>query len=230
MAEKAFYSAKKGHADTDGLGPIPSWAEGVDTFKATVPTGEKFTRYEIVRKNMLADCQVIEAPKLGARGNVELQVKWNYTLFGTVDYRVRLYCADGKPRAVVIDVGSEGWDQRALDLIRQGVPFKLRLKGPDALTVFNLLSPRSVDTIRKSYELNDDDAGRSTAVHAQPRVADPVTLAIVAALTLIALAGFATLAFVIQKAVDAGKCVNAKHSVSGPSPIDDSLEVDIHEC
>lgn len=228
MAEKAILSKKKTHTDKDGLGPIPSWSEGVDTFKVEVPAGYKFSRYEITRSNVLADCQVTKAPKRGETGEVELKVKWNYALFGTAKYRVRLYAADGKLRPIRIDMGSAGWEQRALDLVRQDVPFVIRVVGAAALTIFNLLNPRSVDVIRRSYEA-DDEADRTSELHIsrEPLTAIAITAG---AFVLIGLAGFVALAFVMQKAIDAGLCVNAKHNVRGPSSIEDELELDVHAC
>jgi len=228
MAEERFFNRRYEHADTDGLGPTPSWLEGTETIEKVVPDGKKFTRYEILRDNVFADCRVTKAPKVGATGEVQLMVAWNYALFGKVDYRVRLYCDNAaKPRPQIIVVGSDKWEQRALDLIQQKLPFKLRLSGPDGLTIFNLLQPRAAEVIARTYEPGGvDDITASTA---NARV-EPVTIVVAAALTLIALAGFATLAFVVQKAVDSGKCVNAKHSVRGPAPIDDVLELDIHDC
>jgi hypothetical protein len=230
VAESRFYSKRHDHADTDGLGPIPSWSEGTDTIKAVVPAGKKFTRYEILRDNVFADCRVTKAPESGDTGDVQLKVTWNYALFGKVDYRVRMYCdTSAKPRPQTIVVGTDKWDQRALDLIQQKLPFKLQVTGPDGLVVFNLLNPRAAEVIARTYEPGDVDDISAADSAAGSRELATVAIA-AAALTLIAIAGFVTVAFVVQKAIDAGKCVKAKHNIRGPGPIDDLLEFDIHDC
>lgn len=223
-AETRITNVVKSHSDTDGIGPVKSWDDGVDAIAVNVPGGKKFTRYEFVNESVLGSASVSSHPARGASGNVTFRVKWNYALFGKAQYRLMAYCdaAGAAQPPITILYGSPNWDQRANNAVAQGIPFKIVVKGLDACTLGNLLAGRKKDQVRALYQ---PDRARVAGVDDAVVV---ITLAVIVG--VIVVAGFAVMAMVMTAAINAGKCVNSTHKSHGFNPFDDELIIDVHEC
>jgi hypothetical protein len=174
--------------------------DGTDTFRFTVPTGYEFSHHEIapLKTTFPYELATVNTPAKGATGSATLQVRWKLWGLGQVNYRLSAFChrqGTAAPRIQVV-VGTTGWDSRAAQLIAQKQSFRLVLTGPDAQRLWE-------DTLKFFTDNN-------------PREIEPtvmITLAIVTG--VIALAGFATLAYVLTLAIKEGCDSKAGYSPQG---------------
>jgi hypothetical protein len=166
--------------------------KGTDTFRFTVPTGYQFSHHEVtpLKTTFPYELATVDAPAKGSTGSATLQVRWKLWGLGQVSYRLSGFChvkGSAAPRVQVV-IGSTGWDSRAAQLIAQKQSFRLVLTGPDAQRLWN-------DTL-KFFTDND------------PREIEPITDTVIITLAIItgviALAGFATLAYVLTLATKEG--------------------------
>lgn len=168
---------------------------GTDKFSFSIPKGYKFDHYEIkpVETSFPYELNASSSPRKGATGSGVISVKWKLWGLGVVSYRVIAVCVSGKAPAVRIEVGSNRWFERALHLADQRQPFKLVLSGPDASNLWKALKPHVRDT--------------------DTELAVEITIAICA--TVIALAGFTTIALVLTRVIERG--CNATVDFTAPS-------------
>jgi hypothetical protein len=172
--------------------PLDEEKEDTDTFRFTVPTGYQFSHHEVtpLKTTFPYELATVDAPAKGSTGSATLQVRWKLWGLGQVSYRLSGFChlqGSAAPRVQVV-IGSTGWDSRAAQLIAQKQSFRLVLTGPDAQRLWN-------DTL-KFFTDND------------PREIEPITDTVIITLAIItgviALAGFATLAYVLTLATKEG--------------------------
>lgn len=182
---------------------------GTDTFAITVPAGYEYSHYELTPLNTTFphELEVTSAPQRGATGDTSIKARWKLWGLGQINYQLSAFShrQGSSPRVQVI-IGSRQWEVRAAQLIAQKQPFSLVLSGAEAERLWN--------GALKLFSGNTE---------VEPVVT--ITLAIVGG--VVALAGFATIAYVLTQAINQG--CNAKASYKPTGTFGD-LVFDVNGC
>ena len=162
--------------------------QGIDRFSFVVPDGYEFTHHEVKELNTTFphELRVTATPMKGATGTRSISVHWKLWGQGQVQYQLSAYCSRKGVAAqrIRVVIGTRGWEARATQLIQQKQPFTLALVSPDAERLWNdiqrfITNPSGTESV----ELG-------------------ITIAIVTG--VVAVAGFAAIAYVLGLAISQG--------------------------
>lgn len=234
MSETRIYSNTKRHGDSANMFNTGS---GVDTHTFTLPPGKQYTRYEVQLLTLpgLTGYEVVRAPKRGATGAQRIQVKWHFAPFNHLGYRLRVYA--GAPGPVTIEVGGNDWINRAYQAIEQKLTIALKVVGPDVANLMRIFTLSAAEPmpihLLPGFDTPDptppdEDAPQAAAEPEFAPEADPVTLALISAGTVLALAtaGFALMAWVLTEAMKQGYEVKVEHRVSA-NPLESHIIIHV---
>ncbi len=204
---KEFFKKTKSHGNKN----TPASGAGMDEIKVKIPSGEKFTHYTILPSSGhfgAATFNVVDAPNKGGTGNQEIKVLWTNGPFSRCSYILKAYsrkvAAPNTPSVKpTIIVGSANWYNKAMNNLRQKIPFILRVQGVDAIKIFNALNPINNNLIRRSIVVNE---------------AVSVTITATICVTIIALGGLAVLGSVLLYAIHQGCTTKAKYDTKASLP------------
>jgi hypothetical protein len=233
MAETRVYTQSKSHQDPDGDW-LPEPGFGTDRHVINIPTGKKFTRYDLIK--LEGGCQIKKAPPASATGKIEIEVEYWYLPLERARYELRVYT--GTPEPVTITFGSSNWLERSKQVINQRLPLTITVVGPDARELWRLLNIHpdvnpgmgSRASLARVFDIVDaapadaaQDAGFAPVIKRfddQPGgpialtfpASDPsggfITVAIIAILAGTVI--FGLLAWVLTEAISAGYCADTE--------------------
>jgi hypothetical protein len=211
MAQELIYSETKSHWDDDMTWIPGESGKGVDTHTFTLPAGMKFARYSIdVDVASLASYYKVEsAPKAGATGKQQIQVRWWYNPFGKIRYTLHVY--GGEPETVTVWYGENNWVGKALNTMEQD----LNLRMPGRGSVARKLYSRMMRMANKDLERNFITHPKSGSVAATQDTA----------LGLIATVTYGSMGGMVLYALDKGYEVMGRFDAGGVLPFDDELTV-----
>ena len=190
------------HHGTDWLNPLAT-REGTDTFPFTVPSNHVYSHYELqpIQTTFPHELRVTGEPAAGATGSKKISVKWKLWGGGQVSYQIgAVYHERGAAPRLEVVVGSANWEQRAIQLIEQGKRFRLLLTGPDAARLWTDITKFFGAPVSRGARPETTPRDAETDPVVTPTVL--ITLGIVT--SVVAIAGFATLALVLTKVIDHG--------------------------
>ncbi len=196
-----IYNKTKSHGNNNN---ILSGA-GVDKIKIKIPSGKRFSHFSITPASGhsgVATFNVIKSPKANATGDQEIHVMWTYGPFSKCRFKLRAYTKSPSPSTTkpVVIFGDRNWYTHAIAYLKSKQPFTLRLQGPDAQKLFNVLNPMNHSLIRRGVVVNE-------------AVTISVTIAI--CITIVAVSGLAVLGAVLLYSLNQGCTAKVGYDQNG---------------
>jgi len=216
MPEQQIYSNTRSHWDNDG-DPNPAEAgSGHDEHVFTIPSGEKFSRYElqINANTAFSSASVVQAPSADATGQQKIKVKWAFNPFGKIAYTLKVF-SGAAVEPVEIHFGTPNAPQQAFDLIQQKKPLRLVVSGPDALAL--------TDVFRKARNLGPLTPAQNS--YSAAIGTGEVMLAAVICATIVAVVTLLVIVTICVVAIHYNYKVAIDYSRNGPLPFDDRLTI-----
>ncbi|WP_108809243.1 hypothetical protein [Aquimarina spinulae] len=162
---KLIYNKTKSHGNNNN---ILSGA-GIDTIKIKIPVGQKYSRLTITMSSShigIATFNVLSTPKVNATGNQEIKVMWTYSPFSKCSYKLKVFTDDNSSvsKKPIVIFGERDWYQLSIGYINQKKPFTLRVEGPDAQKLFNVINPINDSLISRNITINEVMIGMTVAI------------------------------------------------------------------
>ncbi len=219
---KLIYNKTKSHGNPS----TPASGAGVDKIKVSVPSGQKFSHLKISAASGhsgAATFTVTKAPKANASGNIETKVMWTNGPWSKCSYKLRVYSKVQQPGTPpptpkpVVVFGSPNWYNLTTGYITQKIPFRLRVEGPDAMKLVNIINPINTHLVMRRIVINE-----------------PATIVItgIICLTILGVVGLAVVGGVLLYAINQGCTTTAIYNtdISLSGNLAQAMEFDFDNC
>lgn len=203
---KLIYNKTRSHGNPS----TPASGAGIDVIKIKVPNGQKFSHFTISQASGHSGTgtfTVTSSPKANATGNIEIKVMWTNGPFSKCRYRLKVLSsvASTSTSSVpslkpIVVFGDNDWYNLATGYIKQKIPFILRIQGPDASKLINIVKPINTNLIMRGVVINE---------------AISVAITIAVCITIVSVAGLAVLGAVLLYSINQGCNTNAVYDTSG---------------
>lgn len=219
---KLIYNKRKSHGNRS----TPASGAGVDIIKVTIPNGEKFSHciIEATASNSgAATSTIAKGPKVYATGKVEIKIMWTNGPWSKCSYKLKVYSkvtrsASPLPTTKpVVIFGSTNWYNLATGYITQKIPFKIRVEGPDAMKLINIIGPINTHLVRRRIVVNELASIAITGI---------------ICLTILGVVGLAVLGGLLLYAINQGCTTKAKYDtdISFSTNLAQAMEFDFDNC
>lgn len=219
---KLIYNKTKSHGNPS----TPASGAGVDTIKISVPSGQKFSHFKISAASGhsgAATFTVTKAPKANSTGKIEVKVMWTNGPWSKCSYKLRVYSKVSQPGTPpptakpVVVFGSTNWYNLTIGYITQKIPFRLRVEGPDALKLVNIINPINNNLLMRGIVINEAVAIAITGI---------------ICLTILGVAGLAVVGGVLLYAINQGCTTRAVYDtdIGLSGNLAQAMEFDFDNC